>query len=133
MPDTVLLLLADTILVVHFIFVLFVVLSLVAIYLGYFLQWRWVRNKTFRICHLIAISVVVMQSWLGIICPFTIWEMALREKAGAATYAGSFIQHWLQYLLYYTAPDWVFIALYTSFGCLLLFTWYLVAAGTDRR
>lgn len=132
MSDTVLLLLADTILAIHFLFVLFVVLGLVAVYLGYFLAWRWVRKKSFRICHLIAISVVVLQSWLGAVCPLTIWEMALRQKAGAATYAGSFVQHWLQYLLYYSAADWVFIALYTSFGALVLFSWYLVPPGTDR-
>ena len=122
----ILLLLADAILVIHVLFVLFVVLSLLAIYLGYFLKWRWVANKTFRILHLIAIGIVVLQSWLGMICPLTIWEMALREKAGAATYAGSFIQHWLQYLLYYSAPDWVFIVLYTSFACLVLLSWYLL-------
>jgi hypothetical protein len=52
--------------------------------------------------------------------------MALREKAGVEAYSGSFIQHWLQSLLYYNAPDWVFIALYTGFGSLVLASWYLV-------
>ena len=121
-----LLLLADAILVVHFLFVLFVVFSLLAIYLGYLLQWQWVRNRKFRIFHLIAIGIVVLQSWLGVICPLTSWEMALRENAGVATYSGSFIQHWLQTLLYYTAPDWVFMLLYTGFAGLVFISWYLV-------
>ncbi|WP_213998637.1 DUF2784 domain-containing protein [Arsukibacterium sp.] len=133
MSDRLLLMLADTILLLHFLFVLFVVVGLLAIYLGYFLQWHWVRAKIFRICHLIAIGIVVLQSWLGVICPLTLWEMALREKAGAATYAGSFVQHWLQYLLYYTAPDWVFIALYTGFGALVLISWYLVPVRTNKH
>lgn len=125
--------LADFILTLHFLFVLFVVLGLLAIYLGYFLNWRWVRNRTFRILHLSAIGIVVLQSWLGVICPLTILEMALRQKAGAATYAGSFIQHWLQSLLYYTAPDWVFIVLYTGFGGLVAVSWFLVPPQVSRR
>lgn len=121
-----LLVLADTILVAHFLFVLFVVFGLVAIYCGYVLHWRWVKNRTFRIVHLAAIGIVALQSWLGLICPLTVWEMALRDKAGAASYSGSFIQHWLQQLLYYTAPDWVFMLLYSGFAGLVLASWFLL-------
>lgn len=133
MTGPALLLLADAILVLHFLFVLFVVLGLLAIYLGHFLQWQWVSNKTFRILHLVAIGVVVLQSWFGVICPLTIWEMVLREKAGAATYAGSFIQHWLQNLLYYTAADWVFIVVYTGFALLVLLSWYVVPVRAKKH
>lgn len=124
--ELLLLLLADAILVVHVLFVCFVVFGLVAVYLGYFLNWLWVRNLSFRLLHLLAIGIVVLQSWLGVICPLTIWEMALRKEAGAGTYADSFIQHWLHQLLYYTAPDWVFILLYSAFGLLVLVSWFLV-------
>lgn len=124
-----LLLLADTILVIHVLFVAFVVLGLLAIYVGYFLKWQWVRHTTFRVIRLGAIGYVVGQAWLGAICPLTTWEMALREQAGAATYSGSFIQHWLQGLLYYSAPEWVFIALYSVFGSLVLASWWVVRPG----
>ena len=124
--QSLLLLLADALLLIHVLFVGFVVLGLVAIYLGFFLHWRWVRNRWFRVLHLMAIIIVVLQSWLGLICPLTIWEMALREKAGAAVYAGSFIQHWLHQLLYWQAPDWVFIVVYTVFGALVLASWFIV-------
>lgn len=124
--QSLLLLLADALLLIHVLFVGFVVLGLVAIYLGFFLHWRWVRNRWFRILHLMAIVIVVLQSWLGLICPLTIWEMALREKAGAAVYAGSFIQYWLHQLLYWQAPDWVFIVVYTVFGALVLASWFIV-------
>ena len=118
--------LADAILVLHVAFVLFVVFALVAIYAGYFLKWQWVRNRAFRILHLIAIGIVVVQSWVGVICPLTVLEMALRDKAGAETYSGSFIQHWLQSLLYYDAPEWVFMVVYTCFGSLVLASWFVV-------
>ena len=124
--DSLLVVLADAILLVHAAFVVFVVLGLFAVYIGYFRRWRWVRNRVFRLLHLVAIGVVVLQAWLGVVCPLTTWEMALRQKAGAAYYSGSFIQHWLQSLLYYSAPDWVFIALYTVFGGLVLISWWLV-------
>lgn len=124
--ELLLLMLADAILVVHVLFVCFVVFGLVAVYLGCFLRWRWVRNLKFRLLHLLAIGIVVLQSWLGVICPLTIWEMTLRQQAGAGTYAGSFIQHWLHHLLYYTAPQWVFVALYSVFGLLVLLSWCLV-------
>ena len=127
MPEqSLLLLLADALLLIHVLFVGFVVLGLLAIYAGCFLHWHWVRNRWFRILHLMAIAIVVLQAWLGMICPLTIWEMALREKAGAAVYAGSFIQHWLHKLLYWQAPDWVFIVVYTVFGALVLASWFIV-------
>lgn len=126
MNATALLVLADVILVLHVLFVVFVVFGLLAIYAGYLRRWAWVRNKVFRIAHLIGIGIVVVQSWLGVICPLTIWEMALREAAGAETYGGSFIQHWLHRLLFYSAPEWVFILVYTVFGGLVLASWFVV-------
>jgi len=131
--ESLLLLLADAILVVHVLFVCFVIFGLFAIYLGYFLNWYWVRNLKFRLLHLIAIGIVVLQSWFGVICPLTIWEMALRKEAGAGAYTSSFIQHWLHQLLYYTAPEWVFIVLYSAFGLLVLASWFLVRPKRQLR
>ncbi|MBI46437.1 MAG: hypothetical protein CMG91_03045 [Marinobacter sp.] len=121
-----LLVFADTLLILHTMLVGFVILGLVATFAGYFCQWRWVRNFWFRLSHLIVIGVVVLQSWLGVLCPLTSWEMALRAKAGEAGYEGSFIQHWLQSILYYSAPDWVFSLAYTVFGALVLASWFVV-------
>lgn len=128
-----LLLLADTLLIIHVLFVAFVVCGLFAVYAGYFLNWQWVRNRVFRIIHLCAISYVVGQAWLGVVCPLTTWEMALREEAGAATYAGSFIQHWLHRLLYFTLPEWMFVVVYSLFGGLVLASWFVVRPGKRQR
>ncbi|RUR28911.1 DUF2784 domain-containing protein [Vreelandella andesensis] len=133
LEQTLLLLLADTVLVIHVLFVMFVVFSLVAIYAGYFLQWQWVRNRAFRIIHLCAIGYVVVQAWLGIVCPLTTWEMALRAKAGEGTYAGSFIHYWLHNILYVTAPEWVFAVIYTLFGSLVAASWYVVRPSARFR
>ena len=120
------LLLADTILVIHVLFVLFVVVGLLLVLAGGWRGWRWVRDFRFRLAHLLAIGYVVAQSWLGAICPLTIWEMQLRERAGDAVYAGSFIAYWLQQLLYFRAPAWVFILAYTLFGALVAASWFWV-------
>ena len=120
------LLAADLILFTHVLFVAFVVIGLLLILIGKPLHWAWVRNRWFRIAHLLAIGVVVLQAWLGVICPLTILEMWLRERAGDAVYAGTFISHWLETILYYQAPAWVFIACYTAFGALVALSWFWV-------
>jgi hypothetical protein len=117
---------ADAILITHAMFVAFVVLGLLLIFAGKLFAWSWVCNFKFRCAHLVAIGIVVLQSWLGMICPLTIWEMSLRAKAGDTVYTGSFIAHWLQTLLFYRAPEWVFILLYTLFGALVIASWYWV-------
>ncbi len=117
---------ADAVLIIHVAIVAFIVLGLALILAGKPGHWRWVRNPWFRLCHLVAILVVVLQSWLGVICPLTSWEMALRARAAETVYADSFISHWLQQLLYYQAPPWVFLVAYTLFGSLVVASWFLV-------
>ena len=124
---------ADAVLVTHVLFVLFVVLGLVLILLGRPCAWLWVKNLYFRLTHLLAIAIVVAQSWLGLVCPLTSWEMALRAKAGAAVYEGTFISHWLQSLLYYQAPGWVFAMVYTAFAVLVVISWLWVPPRRGRR
>lgn len=124
--STLYLLAADLLLVTHALFVAFVVLGLALIVAGGLLGWAWVRNPWFRVAHLAAIGVVVLQSWLGILCPLTTWEMALRARAGAATYPGSFIAYWVGEILYFELPPWVFVAGYTLFGLLVAGAWILV-------
>jgi hypothetical protein len=117
---------ADAILILHAALVVFIVLGLVLILAGKLTGWRWVRNPWFRLLHLAAILVVVLQSWLGVICPLTSWEMTLRAKASETVYEGSFISYWLHQLIYYQAPPWVFMVCYTLFASLVLLSWYLV-------
>jgi multisubunit Na+/H+ antiporter MnhB subunit len=117
---------ADATLFIHASFVGFVILGLVMVFVGKLFSWSWVRNRRFRIAHLAAIGIVVLQSWFNVICPLTLWEMELRDKAGDVTYPGSFVAHWLETLLYYRAPEWVFILLYTLFGALVVGSWFWV-------
>ena len=117
---------ADAVLLLHVLFVVFVVVRLVLILAGKLMSWNWVRNWWFRVIHLAAIGIVVLQSWLGVICPLTTLEMYLRGRAGDATYTGSFVSHWLESILYYRAPAWVFAVAYTAFAIVVVMSWIWV-------
>ena len=123
---------ADGLLIIHALFIAFVVFGLILIIAGLVRGWRWVRNPWFRFIHLGAIGSVVIQAWLNVICPLTIWENNLREKAGEAIYAGSFIRHWLHELIFYQAEAWVFTLSYTVFGALVVLAWYLAPPRFKR-
>lgn len=114
-------LLADIILVTHFLFVLFVAGGLPAIWLGVAVGWRWVRNPWFRLAHLAAIVVVAAESLAGIWCPLTIWEDALRGERAEM----SFFAHIVHKLLFYNFPEWVFTALYSLFAVAVAVTFWL--------
>jgi hypothetical protein len=118
--------LADFILVTHALFVAFVVLGLVAILLGGYWRWHWIGNRWFRVIHLLAIGVVMVETWLGLVCPLTEWENRLREAAGGDTYSAPFIQHWVHEILFYDFAPWVFTVAYTLFAVLVLLAWLLV-------
>jgi hypothetical protein len=117
-------LLANLVLALHVALVAFVVGGLGVIVVGNVWRWAWVNALWFRLVHLAVIGVVVAESWLGIVCPLTTLETWLRVQAGLATHGGGFIEHWLQRLLYYDAPPWVFIAAYTLFGLMVAATWW---------
>lgn len=116
-------LLADLVLVVHFAIVLFVVGGVPAVIAGNRLGWHWVNRPGWRIAHLGAIGYVAAQSWFGLVCPLTTLAAALRRRAGGVAHGGDFIAYWLQRLLFYDAPWWVFALAYTAFGLLVAATW----------
>ena len=127
------LLLADIVLTLHFALVVFVVGGLVLVIIGNLRRWRWVNAIGFRMAHLAAIVVVVAEAWLGVACPLTILEIWLRAKARATAYSGSFIEHWVQRLLYYDAPSWVFVLGYSLFGLLVVATWFCFPPVSKHR
>lgn len=118
--------LADAILALHVGIVLFVILGQAAILIGAWRHWRWIRNFRFRIAHLALMLFIALQSWLGQLCPLTVWERALRIRAGQTAYAESFIEHWLSRLIFFEAPWWAFVVAYSIFAALVLACWVWV-------
>ena len=107
-------------------FVLFIVLGLALICIGSVRNWKWIRNFWFRLSHLLAIAVVVVQSWLGEICPLTTLEMALRSRAGETTYPGAFVAHWLEDLFVLRGTGLGVCLCYTIFGALVAGSWFWI-------
>lgn len=89
-------LLADAVLLLHLAVMLFIVGGLIAVGVGNRLGWRWVNALGFRLTHLVAIGVVVVESWLAISCPLTTLEASLR---GTTSHAQGFIAYWVQHFV----------------------------------
>ena len=115
--------LANTVLVLHALLVLFIVGGLFAIWAGAWLKRAWVRNRAFRLAHLIAIGVVAMLAALDIPCPLTVLEDWLRT--GNAGPQG-FIQRCVSDWLYYDLPGCVFATAYAVFLLVVAVTWFRV-------
>jgi hypothetical protein len=126
-------LIADLVLLLHFAFIVFVVGGEIIVIVGFYRNWLWVRNLRFRIFHVLAIGFVVVQGWINQVCPLTIWESALRHAAGEESYLGTFIGHWVGQLVFYDAPQWVFVTAYSMFGALVLFTWFWIRPEPVNR
>jgi hypothetical protein len=126
-------LLADAVLALHVAIVLFVVGGLVLIVVGNLARWRWVNGWWFRLAHLATIAFVAAEAWLGVVCPLTTLEMWLRQQAKGATYDGSFIEHWLQALLFWDLPPWVFTVAYTAFALAVVAAWWRFPPQAKRH
>ena len=84
--------LADVVLVVHGLFIVWVVLGAIAV-------WRWPR---LALVHLPALAWGVWIEISGGICPLTPLENSLRRTAGQTGYSGGFIDHYVGGAIY---PD----------------------------
>ena len=83
-------LLANGVVVVHALFIVFVVL-------GGFLAWRW---RWVAALHLPCAAWGVLIEFRHWVCPLTPLENHLRAKAGAQGYEGGFIEHYLLPVIY---------------------------------
>jgi hypothetical protein len=121
--------LADAIVVIHVLIVLFVLGGVPLVYLGVALHWAWVRRWHWRVLHLGAIVFIASESLLGIACPLTVWEYALRGQRSTR----GFIERWLDGILFYDAPPLVFTVAYVAFAALVVVTWIAVPPRKSRR
>lgn len=94
--------LADLIVVTHFVWILFMLVGFILTLRGLFYK-KFFERWLFRTLHLFGIAYVSILAIMGKYCPLTIWENALRAKYDTRlTYAGSFMIHYLEELVY---PD----------------------------
>jgi len=117
--------LADLIVVVHCVYVAFVVVGMALILIGIARRWQWVRNFWFRILHFLAVGFVAFESLGRMVCPLTDWERDLRVLAGGQGDPRSFVGRLVHGLIFYDAPAWVFTLCYCAFAAAVLATLWL--------
>ena len=111
-------LLADLVIILHFLFVIFAVI-------GALLAFKW------RKIIWIHIPVVIWAAYIEFsnqICPLTPLEKSLRMKGGESSYTGGFIEHYIIPVLY---PPGLTSEIQLLLGCLVLIIniviyWYVV-------
>lgn len=128
MTDAQLLLLADTVLVVHFFIAAFNAFSLPVIWIGRLARWPFVHNPWFRFTHVGLMGFVVVETLAGKLCPLTIWEARLRQAAGDG-WAGTgqtFVGYWVSRALFHDFTQTQYAVAYALFFGLIVVTFVLV-------
>ncbi len=115
--------LADAIVVAHLGYAAFILFGFAAILLGGWGGWGWVRRPGFRWTHGLAMGLVAVEAVIGMACPLTVWEAALRERAGQGATPGEFVPRLASRLLFYDFPPWVFTTAYLALLAALVLLW----------
>ena len=94
--------LADIVVLIHFLWILFLIFGAVA----------GIRNKTIKIIHISGLVFAFVIQIFGWYCPLTDLEVWLRSKHDPSlAYAGSFIIHYVEGLIYIEISPWLIFAL----------------------
>src|SRR6185437_11780390 len=105
---------AAAILWLHVAVIAFNVFGLIAVPLGAWRAWWFVRVFWWRALHIGALAIVGLQAVLGRACFLTIWEAALRERAGEAASNTPLIERWVGRIIFWSFPLWAFAMLYVG-------------------
>jgi Protein of Unknown function (DUF2784) len=126
------LMLADLILAIHLGVIAFNVFGLVVIPLGAWRRWPFVRVFWWRALHLASLAVVALQALLGRVCFLTIWQAELAAP-GHAGLPAPLIARWVNGLIFWPLPLWVFALLYVAVCVIALLLWRLMPPRRRRR
>ena len=114
--------LALIVLAAHAAIIAFNLFGLIAIPLGAWRRWRFVRVRWWRMLHAVILAVVALQALLGRACILTLWQDALTgADAGAPL-----IMRWVGGLIFWPLPLWQFAALCLAVFAYTLALWFLV-------
>ena len=132
--------LADVLVVIHLIVVLFMIFGLVFVLVGWPLKWRWIRNPWFRLSHLGIMAYIAYNAIIGEYCFLTRWESDLRKEAGQIAASGrpvddeiSFVGRLFRDVLYIDVPQSELDPYYLAFGAVLLVSILFVPPRFRRR
>ena len=133
MSRSLLILTADTVFWTHVAVIAFNVFGLVAIPVGAFRSWAFVRAFWWRALHLAALVIVAVQAVMGRACFLTIWQSELLSYAGRATSGSPLIQRWIGEVIYRPLPLRVFTLIYIVVCGYAIVLWILVPPKFSPR
>ena len=110
---------SEIVLLFHFCIFLFIILSFFFIPLGYYQKWKWVKNKYYRLIHLILMGIIFIETILGFMCPLPILENFLRNNIEI----NNKITQIIHQIMYWDLPTYQFIILYLLSLLYLIFLW----------
>lgn len=124
---------ADVILIIHFLYVIFAVGGEIFIIFGSFKKWNIVRKLSFRITHLISVVIVAIEASLGILCPLTLWENQFRILSGQKIEEDiTFIGRIFRKIMFYDLPLWIFTFVYILFSLAVVITFIKIPPKIEK-
>jgi hypothetical protein len=114
--------LGQAVLAAHLAVIAFNVFGLAAIPLGAWLGWRWVRVRWWRLLHLASLALVALQAAFGRACFLTIWQ----DDLTGGGRADPMIMRFVNSVIYWPLPIWVFTAAYLAVFAYVLALWWWV-------
>jgi len=118
--------LADLVLFVHIVVIIFNLFGLIVIPLGAWRRWTFVRIFWWRALHLVSLGIVALQALFGRACFLTLWQDALMHPLGEVERDQPLIQRWVMTLIFWHLPLWTFTTLYVLLWIYLVILWWKV-------
>lgn len=122
--------LTHLVLAVHFGIIMFNVVGLIVIPLGDLFGWSFVRERIWRILHLVSWGAVALQAAAGRACFLTDWQY---ELAGGKGDPDPLIASTVNALIYWPLPLWVFAIIYAAIFALVLGLFWIVPIRPASR
>jgi hypothetical protein len=116
---------ADLLLIVHFIFIIFVIT-------GGFLVLKWPRMLYLHIPAAAWGALIEFQGW---ICPLTPLEQHLRQAGSQSVYSGGFVEHYVGSIVYpagLTREMQIFFGIVVIAINLMIYGWLLIGLKRDK-
>ena len=110
------------VLALHLAIIAFNVAGCVLIPIGAWRRWRWVREFWWRLAHVLSLAVVALQALMGRACFLTIWQ----GDASGASHVQPMIAGWINRLIYWPLPLWVFAVAYAAVFAYVIALWFCV-------
>lgn len=124
--------LSQLVLALHILVIAFNLFGFVAIPLGAWRGWTFVRIRWWRLLHLASLAIVALQAMFGAACFLTLWQGALLDEAGIPATRAPLVQRWVESLIFWPLPLWLFSALYLVLFAYTLLLWRLVPPARPK-